>query len=103
MNDLGKTIDSMVKETTKAEVKPTIPQKPAAPKPEISEKAGFGNVKVVDDKTLTFTGSDNKPWTIKQNEILGFDVYDSTGKKVVSDVNANRESIAEKISSLVKS
>ena len=67
------------------------------------EKAGFGNVKVVDDKTLTFTGSDNKPWTIKQNESLGFDVYDSTGKKVVSDVNANRESIAKKISSLVKS
>lgn len=38
MNDLGKSIDSMV-EQSKAEVKPTIPQKPAAPKPEISEKA----------------------------------------------------------------
>ena len=61
------------------------------------ERAGFEKINIVDDKTLTFEGPDTKTWTIKENENAGFDVYDSTGKKVLDDVNAVRENIATKI------
>lgn len=61
------------------------------------ERAGFQKVEVVDDKTLTFEGPDTKTWTVKENENLGFDVYNSEGKKVIEDVNANRENVATRI------
>ena len=59
------------------------------------ERAGFDDVEVVDDKTLSFTGPNaQKGWKIKENENLGFDVYNETGKKVIDDFNANTGNIA---------
>lgn len=62
------------------------------------ERVGFDDIEVVDNKTLKFRGPDNQEgWTIKENNVLGFDVYDSEGNKVIDDINANRESVAAKI------
>ena len=61
------------------------------------ERAGFQNTKVIDDKTLEFEGPNGKTWTVKENDILGFDVYDDTGKMVIEDVNANQENVATRI------
>ena len=61
------------------------------------ERAGFKNINIVDDKTLTFEGPDTKTWTIKENKNAGFDVYDGSGKKVIDDFNAVRGDIATAI------
>jgi hypothetical protein len=61
------------------------------------KKAGF-KVEDMDEKSITFEGPDaKKGWKIQENENLGFDVFDSEGKKVIEDVNANKENVATKI------
>lgn len=62
------------------------------------EKAGFKNIKIIDNKTLIFEGPDAKEgWMIKENRDLGFDVYDSEGNMVIEDIDANRENVATRI------
>lgn len=64
------------------------------------DRAGFEDTKVIDNKTLTFKGPDGKTWTVKENENIGFDVYDGSNNKVINDFNANRGNIADAISNL---
>ena len=61
-------------------------------------QSGF-KVNNVDERngSATFIGPDAKEWTVKQNKNLGFDVYDSTGKKVIDDVNILYDNIATRI------
>ena len=59
------------------------------------DRAGFAS-EVVDDKTLKVYGMNGNEYTIKENENLGFDVY-LGDKKIIDDVNANRENVSTKL------